>query len=229
MPGQIYETITGFLKLGGPVVAILLALSVLALALIVMKLFQFSRQRVGKNGPARKALQMWFAGDASAAMDQLRGRKGLVSRAAFLTMAELAKRPVDKSAIEDKVATLATGQLHGLQSGLRTLDSIAQIAPLLGLFGTVLGMIEAFQNLQSAGNAVDPSILAGGIWVALLTTAVGLAVAMPVSMVVTWFESRIENERVSVETVVGELVNGGERDPVEPDHPAAQPTLVVAH
>ncbi|MEL6504904.1 MAG: MotA/TolQ/ExbB proton channel family protein [Pseudomonadota bacterium] len=229
MPGQIYETITGFLKLGGPVVAILLTLSVVALALIVMKLIQFSRQRVGRDKQARKALTLWFAGDHSEAMDHVRGKKGLLPRATFLTMAELAKRPADKSSIEDKVATLATGQLHELQSGLRTLDSIAQIAPLLGLFGTVLGMIEAFQNLQSAGNAVDPSILAGGIWVALLTTAVGLAVAMPVSMVVTWFESRIENERVGVETLVGELINGGERDAVQPDLPAPQPTLVVAH
>ena len=64
----------------------------------------------------------------------------------------------------------------------------------MGLFGTVLGMITAFKDLQSAGNAVDPSILAGGIWVALLTTAVGLAVAMPVSVILTWFETRVENE-----------------------------------
>jgi biopolymer transport protein ExbB len=62
-------------------------------------------------------------------------------------------------------------------------------------------MIEAFRQLQGAGSAVDPSLLAGGIWVALLTTAAGLAVAMPVSLVLTWFETRIENERVAIETV----------------------------
>ena len=64
-----------------------------------------------------------------------------------------------------------------LEGGFRLLDSVAQLAPLLGLFGTVLGMIEAFQSLQDAGSQVDPSLLAGGIWVALLTTAVGLALA----------------------------------------------------
>jgi biopolymer transport protein ExbB len=69
-----------------------------------------------------------------------------------------------------------------LESGFRLLDSVAQLAPLLGLFGTVLGMIEAFQSLQDAGAQVDPSILAGGIWVALLTTAVGLVVAMPTAL-----------------------------------------------
>ena len=62
---------------------------------------------------------------------------------------------------------------RGLEGGFRLLDTIGQTAPLLGLFGTVLGMIDAFQALQEAGQAVDPSLLAGGIWVALLTTAAG--------------------------------------------------------
>ncbi len=56
-------------------------------------------------------------------------------------------------------------------------------------------MIEAFQALQSAGAQVDPSLLAGGIWVALLTTAAGLAVAMPASVVLSWFEARMAEER----------------------------------
>jgi biopolymer transport protein ExbB len=86
--------------------------------------------------------------------------------------------------------------LARLERGFRLLDTIAQLAPLLGLFGTVLGMIEAFQSLQEAGSSVDPSLLAGGIWVALLTTAVGLAVAMPTSMILTWLESRTARERV---------------------------------
>jgi biopolymer transport protein ExbB len=60
-------------------------------------------------------------------------------------------------------------------------------------------MIEAFQALQDAGSSVDPSLLAGGIWVALLTTAVGLAVAMPTSVVLSWFESRMTSERIFAE------------------------------
>jgi len=68
-------------------------------------------------------------------------------------------------------------------------------------------MIEAFRNLQEAGSVVDPSVLAGGIWVALLTTAAGLAVAMPVSIVLTWLESRIEDERVAVETFAADILS----------------------
>lgn len=90
---------------------------------------------------------------------------------------------------------------------MKALDTIAQLAPLMGLFGTVLGMIDAFQALQEAGSNVDPSILAGGIWVALLTTAVGLAVAMPITLILSYFETRIENERVNVEVLVGEVLN----------------------
>jgi biopolymer transport protein ExbB len=57
-------------------------------------------------------------------------------------------------------------------------------------------MIEAFRALQGAGTVVDPALLAGGIWVALLTTAVGLGVAMPTSLALTWFESRVARERL---------------------------------
>ncbi len=96
--------------------------------------------------------------------------------------------------------------------GLRVLDLTAQLAPLLGLFGTVLGMIEAFQTLQEAGSTADPSLLAGGIWVALLTTAVGLCVAIPASVVLAWFDSRLLHHRLSanvaLEARLGNNVNG---------------------
>jgi biopolymer transport protein ExbB len=85
------------------------------------------------------------------------------------------------------------------RSGLRPLELIATIAPLLGLLGTVLGMIAAFQALQEAGNRADPATLAGGIWEALLTTAAGMAVAIPASMALTWFESVVDRLRLEME------------------------------
>jgi biopolymer transport protein ExbB len=86
---------------------------------------------------------------------------------------------------------------------------VAQVAPLLGLFGTVLGMIEAFQGLQQAGAAVDPSALAGGIWVALLTTAVGLVVAMPASLLLTWFDGRIAGESLMAQRLIDTALCAG--------------------
>jgi biopolymer transport protein ExbB len=84
-------------------------------------------------------------------------------------------------------------QIQRLSFGLRPLEVIATVAPLLGLFGTVLGMIEAFKAMEAAGAQVDPAVLSGGIWQALLTTAVGLGVAIPVSLIHSLFERQHES------------------------------------
>ncbi|MDO6806083.1 MotA/TolQ/ExbB proton channel family protein, partial [Wenyingzhuangia sp. 1_MG-2023] len=88
-----------------------------------------------------------------------------------------------EAALREETLRLARIEVGKLTQGLRPLEVIANIAPLLGLFGTVLGMIEAFQAMEAAGSKVDPAVLSGGIWQALLTTAGGLAVAIPVSMI----------------------------------------------
>ncbi len=198
---SVFENMRSFLELGGPVVAILLVLSVFAVALILLKLGQFWRERVGFHGSAQRALHLWVHGNHADARHTADADPSAVGSALSAAMRLSMTRSVPKAVVEDEVERIAVGRLHDLQRGFRALDAIAQISPLLGLFGTVLGMIEAFRQLQGAGSAVDPSILAGGIWVALLTTAAGLAVAMPVSLVLTWFETRIENERVAIETL----------------------------
>lgn len=202
----VISSIGSFLKLGGPVVAILLVLSVFALALILLKFMQFQRERVGRHGRSNRALHAWFHHNQGEARSMLANARSPLEETLATTM-RLAAARADKGAVEDEVSRLALGRLHDLQRGFRALDAIAQVAPLLGLFGTVLGMIEAFQKLQEAGNSVDPSLLAGGIWVALLTTACGLAVAMPVSLLLTWFETRIENERVAIETMTATVLS----------------------
>ena len=83
---------------------------------------------------------------------------------------------------------------------------IATIAPLLGLLGTVFGMIEAFQQMEMAGKNVDPSILSGGIWEALLTTAVGLSVAIPIVVFESYFRNIIENFKNNIESAVTKVL-----------------------
>lgn len=188
---DILTRLRGILDLGGPVVAILVMVSVLTLAVVLYKLWQFNRAGVGRHKAIRDALEHWDTGATPQAK-------------AALGRSESYFAPVIKHAIEARPAPDLRARLEAeaealftrLESGFRLLDSVAQLAPLLGLFGTVLGMIEAFQALQNAGSSVDPSLLAGGIWVALLTTAVGLAVAMPTSVILSWFEARMSNERV---------------------------------
>lgn len=200
------ELISALINMGGPVVAILLGLSVVSLAVILMKLWEFSRLHVGRSKRAEAAVGLWLENRPDDALAFARAGRSPAAQGVAQAISQVRAGCRDKAEIEERLSRAAVGQLHSLQSGFRLLDAVAQIAPLLGLFGTVLGMIDAFRKLQSAGNAVDPSILAGGIWVALLTTAVGLAVAMPVSLVLTWLESRVENERVAIETLTADIL-----------------------
>ena len=185
------ETLSELFSLGGPVIAILGLMSVLTLAVTLYKLWQFSVSGVGRHRVLSDALSFWDSGDQSAALARLDASRSYLAPLLKKAMGE-AKRP----GIEERLDAEAGVALASLERGFRLLDTIAQIAPLLGLFGTVLGMIEAFRSLQGAGTSVDPSLLAGGIWVALLTTAVGLAVAIPTSIVLAWFESRTARERI---------------------------------
>lgn len=89
---------------------------------------------------------------------------------------------------------------------MRSLELIVITAPLLGLLGTVLGMIEAFRSLETAGGRVDPYILSGGIWVALLTTAAGLLVAIPAAACLSFFEGAIEKTTQRMETAVTRIL-----------------------
>lgn len=210
--GDALAQIRSFIALGGPIVAILAVVSVIAFAVILMKVLQFSRMRVGARGRAREAVALWLDGRPREALALAGAGRSVSATSVATAMTLVLERRLAKPAIEERVARHAAEKLHDLQSGFRLLDAVAQLSPLMGLFGTVIGMIEAFQKLQSAGNAVDPSILAGGIWVALLTTAAGLAVAMPVSLVLTWLEGRLDSERVAIETLTTDVLNGGARD-----------------
>jgi biopolymer transport protein ExbB len=186
-----FETLGGIFELGGPVIAVLLVMSVLTLTVTLYKIWQFSVSGVGRHRVLSDALQLWDSGEQSAARVRLKA-----SHSYLAPLLENAMEGLDRSGIEARLDAEAGMALASLERGFRLLDTITQIAPLLGLFGTVIGMIEAFRSLQGAGSSVDPSLLAGGIWVALLTTAVGLAVAIPTSLVLAWLESRTARERV---------------------------------
>lgn len=195
----LFDQVNGILEMGGPVVALLLALSVLSLAVILYKLWQFAAAGVGRHRGMREAMEEMDRGQPARATAALRGSRS------HLAPVFLRALDAPEDAAKERIEAEAAARLDRLETGFRILDSIAQIAPLLGLFGTVLGMIDAFQALQAAGSSVDPSTLAGGIWVALLTTAAGLAVAMPTTLLLTFLESRVARERALAEIAVETL------------------------
>lgn len=184
----IWSTILYISDLGGPVVLLLGALSIVVAAVVLYKLWQFTVAGVGRHKALAEAVDAWDRGDRPGTYAALERSRSYLRPVLELALAGQS----DPARLEAEAET----RFARLEKGLRLLDSVAQLAPLLGLFGTVLGMISAFQALQQAGSQVDPSILAGGIWVALLTTAVGLAVAMPTAVVLSWFEARMDAERV---------------------------------
>ena len=188
------EQLQGFLNLGGPVVAVLGVVSVLTLAMVLFKLWQFRAAGVGRHKAIRSALEDW-----DRAREEMTRSSLDRSRSYLAPVVRQALESVPSHDLLPRLEAEAETRFQQLEKGFRMLDIVAQLAPLLGLFGTVLGMIEAFQALQDAGSSVDSSLLAGGIWVALLTTAVGLAVAMPTSLVLSWFEARMQAERVFAE------------------------------
>lgn len=198
------EPLLGLLALGGPVVAVLSLISVVTLAVVLYKLWQFRAAGVGRHRALADAVALWDRGDAAAARAAL-GR----SRSYLRPVIEVGMEAGQAADLAERVQAEAELRFMQLERGLRLLDTVAQLAPLLGLFGTVLGMIEAFQALQDAGDSVDPSVLAGGIWVALLTTAVGLAVAMPTAAVLSWLEGRMDRERVFAEAAIRRVLTPG--------------------
>lgn len=189
------------IELGGPVLLLLAAMSVTSVALILFKLWQFHSARIGRQQTIRLAMSQIDAGQIHLAQTTLD-----TSQHCLAKVFHLGTEIENSDALRSRLEAEAEQTLLPLENGFRILDTIAQLAPLLGLFGTVLGMIEAFQALQQAGSQVDPSVLAGGIWVALLTTAAGLAVAMPTSIALSWFEGQIDAERVLTNLAISTLL-----------------------
>ncbi len=197
--------------LNAPTIAVFVALaimSVLAVTVAFFKIFQFARMGVGKVGAAEAILNDWLGGKADKALHDARLRKSVLSRVLQAVFTGLRARPGEHGFAEELGRQTAIVELSAMTSRMRLLETVVQAAPMLGLLGTVIGMIDAFSTLASAEGAVDPALLAGGIWTALTTTAAGLAIALVTFFVATWLEGRIETERQSIEALISAAING---------------------
>ncbi|MCC1496663.1 MotA/TolQ/ExbB proton channel family protein [Alcanivorax sp. 1008] len=177
---------------GGPVMWLLVLLSLVASAIVIAKLIQFAVVRPLASANGDSALALLREGNVESALEQAQAGKDPVSRT-------LAQVLAVTNNWEEEALREARGQIEGLRGGMRALELIAAVAPLLGLLGTVFGMIEAFRALEQAGSQVDPSLLSGGIWEALLTTAAGLSVAIPALAAFHWFDRTLERLRFLLE------------------------------
>jgi len=128
-----------------------------------------------------------------------------VLRAVFLS---LQSRASDADLAEEMGRQTALAELARLSKWMRALEAVVQAAPMLGLLGTVVGMIDAFGTLAQSTGGVDPALLAGGIWTALTTTALGLSIALVFYFIALWLEGRIETERQDMERLLSAALHG---------------------
>lgn len=197
------------LSRGGVALWIIAALSVFTVALILWKLWRLTLAGAWRGRRAEAAVRAWVAGDAEAVQRLLTGRLGIRARLVRAAIAARRDPTLTDATAREEVLRAARAELRTARAGLRGLELVATIAPLLGLFGTVLGMIAAFQALQSAGSQADPALLAGGIWEALLTTAAGMAVAIPAGVALVWFESVADRLQADMEDAATRIFTRG--------------------
>lgn len=167
-------TIESIFAKGGPVVWILLGYSLLAVTILIERLIHFGLQgRPPRNFDEQLQLAM-KAGNTDELISSAKGPEVIIIRA-LLDAAKQGVKDLNRVAVR-----VGSEQLQAMERGFRTLGVLGNTAPLLGLFGTITGMIKAFMVIEQAGGRVDAQALAGGIWEAMLTTGVGLAVAIPI-------------------------------------------------
>jgi len=169
---------------GGPVVWILLAYSIIALAIVLERNLHFFL--IGKlpRGFSTDMQNATNCDDVQSLVADLRGPEIAIIKG---VLEAYSKGVLDLVRVATRIGSW---ELQRMQRGFRTLSLLGDTAPLLGLFGTITGMIKAFMVIDEMGGKVDAQMLAGGIWEAMLTTGVGLAVALPILFLLHWLEGR---------------------------------------
>lgn len=167
---------------------VLLAVSIFGLAIILWKAAAIITVRAQYNRFQKKKA----ASDAGVWTEVLTALDASARAAGCKSLAELQVR----------ASRFASKKLRTLEKGLRELSMLAHMSPFLGLLGTVIGMIKAFQQLEGAGMQVNPAILAGGVWEALLTTAFGISIALPLLLAFHLLDGAVDTIRDNLEGLI---------------------------
>lgn len=178
-----------FLSKGGVLVIPILLCSVLALAIFAERLIVFAMMRSRGAGLAEKIAALLISGEEDEAHKLAEESRSPMGR--ILAQA-IDVKDRDREIIETVIVNATDEEVRNLSSYLQTLATIGNITPLLGLLGTVIGMIKAFMVIQEMGGKVNAAVLAGGIWEAMLTTALGLSVALPTMIAHSYLLARVD-------------------------------------
>ena len=199
------ENFYDYIEKGGIIFSILLILSAIGLTLITYKFIElnffndFDLESFEEDLLKSRNLDDFM---------QLVDLKPNSERKSFLIETlNIVRSNSSKAWKDQEIETLIHKKYLKSQRFLPSLEIIAQVSPLIGLLGTVIGMIDSFNELELGGSLVDPSILAGGIWTALLTTAMGLIVAIPALISHYFFDKKLTNSTQSSSVFLTKLIN----------------------
>jgi biopolymer transport protein ExbB len=178
-----------FLGKGGVLVIPILLCSVLALTIFVERVIRVAVLRRRGRFVAGRVSEFLEKGDKKGAMEAAIKSRSPMGR---ILAQGLEVMDQDRETMETVLNHATEEEVTELSRYLQALATIANIAPLMGLLGTVTGMIKAFMVIQQMGGKVNASVLAGGIWEAMLTTALGLAVALPTMVGHSWLIHQVD-------------------------------------
>ena len=192
---------------GGPVMWPILLGSIFALAIILEKFWYLHRISIDTQDFLSSIMDKMKRHDTKEALHICDNTKSPIAN---ILKAGILKYDRPKPQIIEAIEDASLYEIPRIEKSLTTLATIAHVSPLLGLLGTVTGMVRCFQTIQAKATTfhpVSPGDLAGGIWEALLTTVAGLIVAIPTFLAYNYLVSRINNFILEMEKASTELVN----------------------
>jgi len=192
---------------GGPMMYLIILSSILAFGVVIERIYNFNRARIDANKFMDDIIKVLKRNKIIEAIEMCNATPGPI---AHIIKAGILKHDRSKSEIREAVEEAAQLEIPRLEKHLPILATIAHITPLLGLLGTVTGMIKSFQVIQQKALAmapVNPGDLAGGVWEALLATLAGLAVAIPTYVAYNYLVSQVDSLVYDMERSATDLVN----------------------
>ncbi len=183
------------IKAGGLLMWPILVCSVISLAIIIERFWSLQEQRIA---PKYLVAQVWQWAKVGHLDNKRIQNLRISSPLGRILAAGLVNRSHEREVMKESIEEVGRQIAHSLERFLTTLGTIASISPLLGLLGTVIGMIKVFAVITTHGVG-DASILAGGISEALLTTAAGLSVAIPTLMFHRYFRGKVDDLVMTME------------------------------
>lgn len=192
---------------GGPVMYLIMLLSIIAFGIVLERIYNLNRARIDAQKFMDEVIKHLKRNKIIEAIEMCNQTPGPI---AHIIKAGILKHDRSKPEIREAIDEAAQLEIPRLEKHLPIIATIAHIAPLLGLLGTVSGMIKAFQIIQTKAitmTPVNPGDLSGGIWEALLATLAGLAVAIPTYVAYNYLVNQVDNLVYEMERSATDLVN----------------------